>query len=106
MDPAVKPAFEVWWLGHVGGPGLAGLVWFRRTSMLEPGDSFSSIWGLDWYWAYLKCFVEYSPGWSGFMEESLVWLVWFSALWSASKQALGACPLDCVGLGWALALDV
>ena len=34
--PVAKPSFGVWWLGHVGGPGLAGLVWFRRTSMLEP----------------------------------------------------------------------
>ena len=24
---------------------------------------------------------------------------WFSALWSASEQALGACPLDCVAPG-------
>ena len=36
MDPAAQPAFEVWWPGHVGGPGL---VWFfRGTSMLGSGD--------------------------------------------------------------------
>ena len=66
MDPAVEPAFEVWWLGHVGGLGLAGLVWFRRTSMLEP-----------------EVFVEYGSGWG------LVFCVVVCV-----ETDLGACPRE------------
>ena len=53
MGIAVEPAFEVWWLGHVVSLDLAGLVWFRMTSMLEP-EVFVE-YGSGWVLVFLRC---------------------------------------------------